>query len=200
MPHKDDVAQLKQVMRKEMVAKLKPLSQDYIQIQSNSACQNVIDHPTFIASERVAIYLHMGNELQTTAIVEALLDPKSGKECFIPVTKPNEMKMVRLKDKEDFLNLKRNRWNILEPSEEREDALATGGLDLIICPGLAFDLEGRRLGRGKGYYDKYLAKARKSGCLPQSIGLALNEQIVKRVPADGFDFVLGAIVSPNHGC
>jgi 5-formyltetrahydrofolate cyclo-ligase len=46
-----------------------------------------------------------------------------------------------------------------EDAEARENALSDGrGLDLIIVPGLAFTLEGDRLGRGKGYYDTYLER------------------------------------------
>ena len=54
------------------------------------------------------------------------------------------------------------KWNIKQPSDDdiREEALENGGLDLMLVPGMAFTEDGKRLGRGKGYYDTYLAKAK----------------------------------------
>lgn len=57
-------------------------------------------------------------------------------------------------------------------------------IDLVLVPGVAFDRAGRRLGRGKGFYDRFLARLA-PGCT--TIGVCMTEQLVPAVPADGHD-------------
>ncbi len=79
------------------------------------------------------------------------------------------------------------------------------GLDLILAPGVAFDSTGGRLGHGKGYYDRYFARAdewasRKGRQGPVTVALALREQLLpsaERVPADERDRVLDGIIAPD---
>jgi 5-formyltetrahydrofolate cyclo-ligase len=66
-------------------------------------------------------------------------------------------------------------------------------LDLILVPGVGFDLSGRRLGRGKGYYDRLLTGVRGAKC-----GLAFEKQIVMAIPAEPHDITLDYIVTPNR--
>jgi 5-formyltetrahydrofolate cyclo-ligase len=73
-------------------------------------------------------------------------------------------------------------YGILEPVQKKPVALED--LDLVIVPGLAFDKTGRRLGRGKGYYDCFLA-AVPHGC--RSIGLAYDFQILRSIPTADHD-------------
>ena len=71
----------------------------------------------------------------------------------------------------------------------------TGGLDIILTPGLAFTRDGKRLGRGKGYYDNYLKKYEQ--CLkrkPYTIALAYYEQICETVPVTEYDVPVDAVL------
>ena len=65
--------------------------------------------------------------------------------------------------------------------------------DLILVPGVAFDLRGHRLGRGKGYYDRLLANATAVKC-----GIAFDEQIVEEVPVEEHDARMNFIVTPSR--
>ncbi|XP_015750247.1 PREDICTED: 5-formyltetrahydrofolate cyclo-ligase-like isoform X3 [Acropora digitifera] len=73
------------------------------------------------------------------------------KDCFVPRYIGSNMDMVKLDSMEDFFSLPLTSWNIRQPAEddEREEALLSGGLDLIVVPGLGFTKHGLRLGRGK---------------------------------------------------
>jgi 5-formyltetrahydrofolate cyclo-ligase len=66
-------------------------------------------------------------------------------------------------------------------------------LDLILVPGLAFDLNGRRLGKGKGYYDRLLAGVSGIKC-----GVAFDEQVVSEVPAGPHDVRVNCILTPTR--
>ena len=66
-------------------------------------------------------------------------------------------------------------------------------LDFILVPGVGFDLAGRRLGRGKGFYDRLLAEVRGHKC-----GVAFDAQIVARVPEEPHDIRVDSIVTPTR--
>jgi 5-formyltetrahydrofolate cyclo-ligase len=66
-------------------------------------------------------------------------------------------------------------------------------LDFVLVPGVAFDLHGRRLGRGKGFYDQLLPAVRGQTC-----GVAFDEQIVCEVPVEPRDVHLNCILTPTR--
>ena len=66
-------------------------------------------------------------------------------------------------------------------------------IDVVVVPGMAFDKEGHRLGRGKGYYDRFLAKIRNT----YKIGLCFPWQLVDNVPTDEHDILMDEIMTMN---
>ncbi|XP_022697178.1 5-formyltetrahydrofolate cyclo-ligase-like isoform X1 [Varroa jacobsoni] len=93
-----------------------------------------------------------------------------------------EMDMVQVSSEKEFDALPRTKWNIQQPSMDAvcAEAIDAGGLDLVICPGVAFTIEGHRCGYGMGYYDRYLTKLRNSCPNKKAVlvGLAFKVQIV----------------------
>ncbi|XP_072004898.1 5-formyltetrahydrofolate cyclo-ligase isoform X2 [Engystomops pustulosus] len=139
----------------------------------------------------------MSDEVQTGDIIRDIFH--QGKLCFIPRYQPRSthMDMVRLGSLEEINQLPVTTWNIRQPGEEdcREEALATGGLDLVLVPGLGFDKEGHRLGRGKGYYDTFLERySRHLSEKPYTIALAYQEQICDSIPVTENDFEIDEII------
>jgi len=82
-------------------------------------------------------------------------------------------------------------FGVLEPSDSAVP-MEPSAIDVILVPGLAFDRSGGRLGRGKGYYDKYLAGA--SGL---KVGVCFDEQIVGTIPHEAHDRAMDAVVTPS---
>ena len=73
-----------------------------------------------------------------------------------------------------------------------------GGLDLIIVPGLAFTADGKRMGRGKGYYDTYLKRCLSSQNKPPvTVALAFSPQIVESVPTNEHDVNVDLVLYPS---
>lgn len=83
-------------------------------------------------------------------------------------------------------------FGLYEPTLE-QSAVAPEELDLLIIPALAFDREGFRLGRGKGYYDRYLARTR-AGRLGVSFGLLRPDHL----PTDPWDLPMDHVYYPLH--
>lgn len=88
------------------------------------------------------------------------------------------------------------RFGVREPGADCP-LISLNQLDLILVPGVAFDLTGHRLGRGKGFYDRLLAGVRGHKC-----GVAFAAQIVAEVPAESHDVRLNSILTPTrwHPC
>jgi len=106
---------------------------------------------------------------------------------FSPVTK--SYLAARIQDLER--DLRRGQLGIREPTEACAE-FPLSRLDLVLVPGVAFDLHGRRLGRGKGFYDRLLADMRGVKC-----GVAFDEQIVGNVPVGPLDIQLDCILTPT---
>ena len=107
------------------------------------------------------------------------------------------MEMVLLKDLHDYQSLPVTKWNIKQPLDEeiREEALDNGGVEVMLIPGMAFTGSGKRLGRGKGYYDTYLLRAKHvMNHSPKTIALAFNQQVIDEIPVDEHDFLIDRIM------
>jgi 5-formyltetrahydrofolate cyclo-ligase len=89
-------------------------------------------------------------------------------------------------------DLRRGQLGIREPTETCAE-FPLNRLDLVLVPGVAFDLQGRRLGRGKGFYDRLLA-----GVCGAKCGVAFDEQIVNAVPVGLLDIHLDFILTPTR--
>lgn len=175
----------------------------------------------FRLAHRVCIYLSMATEVDTVPILRTLF--RHNKHVYIPCYVGDSMEMVRLLDMADYERLPLTKWQIRQPDAEdagrRETASSTGGLDLIVVPGVAFSGAGRRagvarLGHGMGYYDRYLhrlfgecperaAAAEHIGRIDAKlaagqtvlVGLAFGEQMVGAVPMDEHDVLLDEVLT-----
>jgi len=145
----------------------------------------------------VFVYIAMSVEVDTTPIVTRAY--REGRQVAIPRIEGEEITFYRYEGR--TRGLVPNQFGILEPDpqwlpvEPRE--LAEGPL-LILAPGLAFDRSLRRIGRGKGYYDRFLARARSGPQECLVVGLTLAEQVVEEVPAGPLDQPLDGLVTDRE--
>ncbi|XP_044202882.1 5,10-methenyltetrahydrofolate synthetase (5-formyltetrahydrofolate cyclo-ligase) isoform X2 [Thunnus albacares] len=140
----------------------------------------------------------MDDEVRTEEIIKDVF--KGGKSCFIPryESSSTHMDMLKLNSLQDMETLPLTSWNIQQPADDdnnREEALAAGGLDLILMPGLGFDMSGKRLGRGKGFYDTYLERCiRHPKGKPYTIALAFKEQLCQEIPVNDNDVLIDEVL------
>ncbi|XP_025203962.1 5-formyltetrahydrofolate cyclo-ligase [Melanaphis sacchari] len=185
-------------LRSDLKKKLSLMTAREITEQSKIITNKLLSHSVYKKSNRVSIYLSMDSEVQTYSIVKDIFI--SGKICFIPKYNKSEMFMVKIKSIDELNSLPKTKWNISQPADDdlREDALTTGGLDLIIVPGLGFTTDGKRLGRGKGYYDRCITEYKKKYPLNnlKIIGLAFSEQICNDIPINQQDILIDFLICP----
>ena len=128
-----------------------------------------IQHEGF---DSVMLYLSMRSEVETTDLLEGLLN--LGKQICAPVINTEQVKLTPRRIQNPNTELVRHHYGMLEPNDACP-IFPTEHLQLIVVPGIAFDRKGYRLGYGKGFYDRFLTKC--PHAIP--IGLAYQIQIVE---------------------
>jgi 5-formyltetrahydrofolate cyclo-ligase len=138
------------------------------------------------------IYLSYGSEVITDFIVKSAIE--EGKNVIVPAIKnPGDLRMqavriIRLEDANQLV------YGIRQPEVNSDDVVSKDSIDLVLIPGLAFDLSGYRLGYGKGYYDRWL----KDISLSKTVGLAYDFQITDKLPIGKRDLPIGTIVTEQR--
>ena len=120
----------------------------------------------------VMLYLNMRSEVETTGLLEGLLN--SGKQVSAPVVDTEQLELVPRQIRNLKTELVRHPYGMLEPNAICP-IFPTEHLQLIVVPGIAFDRNGYRLGYGKGFYDRFLTKCSHA----VTIGLAYEIQLVE---------------------
>lgn len=149
----------------------------------------------FKKAKRVFCYLSVKAEVDTLAIVRDLL--KKGVEVLVPYCKTEtfELGVGRLTDIRT--DLKPGAYGVPEPkAEQRDPALESEIADLYLVPGLAFDNDLTRLGRGKGYFDRFLKDIKGKAPI---WGLSFDEQIYPySIPKYDHDISPDLVITPNE--
>jgi 5-formyltetrahydrofolate cyclo-ligase len=115
-----------------------------------------------------------------------------GKTVALPRFVPARRSYIACQVQDLERDLEPGHFGIREPGA-RCPPILLNGLDLLLVPGVAFDLHGRRLGRGKGFYDQLLAGVRGLKC-----GVAFEQQLVDAVPAGRNDVCMNCILTPTR--
>ena len=148
--------------------------------------------------DTVMLYLNMKSEVETTGLLEGLLN--SGKQVCAPVVDTERLELIPRRIQHLKTELVRHPYGMLEPSPACP-IVPTEHLQLIVVPGIAFDHNGHRLGYGKGFYDRFLTKCPYAA----AIGLAYQIQIVENTFPEVWDIPVhyiftekGIITVPNR--
>lgn len=142
------------------------------------------------ASVNIMIYNSFSSEVKTNLLRNRLLS--DNKNILIPKCMPGTNVMYAIcYNKNDSLLI--NEYGITEPEST---SVYSGKIDLIIVPGIAFDIDGNRIGFGKGYYDRFINSL---DYKPYLIGIAYEEQIVKEgIDTDANDVCMDMVVTDKH--
>ena len=138
--------------------------------------------PEFREAGVVLAYSSLPDEVGTEELLKRWGERKV---IALPVVKGERLELRRY----DGVHLKAGFRGILEPSEEAETILPAD-VDFAVIPGMAFDPDGRRMGRGGGFYDRLLPLL---DC--PKVGVCFKCQRVERVPVEEFDFIVDSVLS-----
>ncbi|MDR1420654.1 MAG: 5-formyltetrahydrofolate cyclo-ligase [Treponema sp.] len=200
----------KDSLRRRVKSRLAAVSAGEFRTGGQRALETLLASPLWASIDTLLLFLSIKDEIDTRPFLEAAFSV--GKDLFVPRVEGNELAFYRPPSPAG--PWRRGPFGIREPdpaafpqaavfSRANLPALpalptASGPPVLVLVPGLAFDREGRRLGRGGGYYDRFLSKpggaaGGKRGMY--ALGLCMECQLVERVPAERGDQNMNGVLT-----
>ncbi len=188
-----DLAQHKEILRNEMRRQLGAMSKQARTAESHRVCDAVLASDVYKSATSVMGYLPLADEVDITPILEDCLS--TGKLLSVPAIDWDSrlLSPVQIHDLQKEVRIGKHR--VPEPTGTVQ--ITPASLDLLLIPALAFDTDCSRLGRGAGFYDRFL-KPMSHQKRPFLLGIAFEMQIVEQIPTDPHDQPVHAVATPTR--
>lgn len=191
-------------LRERIKQALKDQNQDkhYCNFQSQKALIKLYNFDLFKKASCVLAFFSYGNEIKTGQLLDVIFNEK--KKLCIPRTENNEMDFYFLnQEKMISEQTEVGEYNVTVPLStlEKFDVAAIPENTIVLVPGLAFDRKGNRLGKGKGYYDRFLEKLLSSPTKENILGFVgycYDFQIIEKVITEENDIPVNYVVSDQN--
>jgi 5-formyltetrahydrofolate cyclo-ligase len=173
----------KKVLREKLLAQLRALTDSEIKRRSNDVCERLSHTSLYKQAKTIMAYYPLKGEV---AILELIRKAKTNKRWCFPVmdSKAKNLRVFRVchaahRLQDSFVN---GPFGVMEPDTSKNQELDFRQIDMVIVPALAFDRAKNRLGRGGGFYDRFLPMLAPPTV---TVGLAFDFQIIDCLPVDG---------------
>jgi len=173
---------MKHKIRKVIKEKIKTYSDLEKFRKSDIIKSKLFNGEEFKKSKVVMFYVSLKDEVSTFSMIDEAI--MAGKRVCVPVIFKNEKRLIAGEIQDREKDLEKQHFGIYQPKEGRVQEVPFDDIDLVIVPGMAFDKDNVRLGRGHGYYDRFLCALPKK---TKTIGLAFDFQLVDKLPKDSHD-------------
>lgn len=173
----------KAVIRRQLREVLASMSEADRHQKSQAACSLLSSTSEFEAARVVMLYLSTPNEVDTAPL--ALKCWQSGKTVVVPKVSWDQRRMLPVEIATLQAGMTTTGAGVREPIAGKP--IPVDLIDLVVVPGIAFTAGGHRIGRGMGFYDRFLAQ---SDFMGVSCGLAFEEQVVDQFPVLDHDIPL----------
>ena len=178
---------IKAVLRKEMKERLKGLPEGRKRELDEALCRQLLSLPEFSAPRTVYAYASLSWEPDTWEILRALLS--RGFRLALPKVEGREMRFYFVPDLKELSQSSMKIWEPKADAVPADDSEA-----LVLVPGMAFSRDGARLGKGGGFYDRFLAAEPDH----KTIALAYGFQLMEQIPTGVYDRPVDQIVTENE--
>lgn len=181
----------KAAVRRQLRDVLAAMSDEQRHAQSLAACSLLAASPEFRAARVVMLYLSTPTETDTAPL--ALKCWQQNKTVVVPKVSWDQRRMLPVEITSLQAGMTITGPNIREPISGKP--IPVDLIDLVVVPGMGFTRKGYRIGRGMGFYDRFLAQTEFIGL---SCGLAFEEQVIDNIPVLDHDMPLSMLVT-NRG-
>lgn len=179
-------------LRKEITGRIGQIEEKEAIEKSKEIKKRLFMLEEYKNAERIVFYCSLKSEVDTG---EMLAEASSrGKIIMLPRISGDRKSLEICTVNSLSEDLEVGNWGIMEPCRKAVPLTDPVCVDLVIVPGLVFDKRGYRLGRGKGFYDRYL----ESLCGVKKIGLAFDLQVVDNIPLESHDVKLDYIITESR--
>ena len=180
---------MKDEVRKILINQRNNLTKKEILEKSKIIKKRLFQLKEFKLADTILFYVSYGNEVYTHEMIKECIFEKN---IIVPVTDKLKRRLI-ISKLDNWDDLAVGSYNILEPKKEKIKQISIEDVDLIIVPGVGFDIKGNRLGHGYGYYDNLLNNSKSL-----KIALAFMFQIVENIPTEKHDMPLDKIVTEKR--
>ena len=189
----------KETLREKMKRRLKETPREEFKRQGTASATLLRSSPVWSCHTTIFLFLSTRSEIDTQSMLETAL--KDGKRVFVPKVYGQGLVFYNVTSAEG--PWEKGAFGIREPAGggESPSALPAALEDfpaLIVVPGLAFDKNGNRLGKGGGYYDRFLGELDTEGRHYAALGLCMDFQIAGSVPAGEKDKKMDWVLTQNE--
>lgn len=174
----------KRTLRKQIRETKRQFSDKELEELSLPIISRLLSHPVIVGSKTILMYYSLHDEVNTHHAVNQLI--ASGKTVLLPRVVDGENMEIRVHRNPD--DLVPGHYGIMGPTGETYTRYED--IDVAVVPGMAFDQYGHRLGRGKGYYDRFLPKASHA----YKIGVCFDFQKQETIPTDANDITMDCVL------
>lgn len=182
--------QQKKLIREQFRRQLRQKSPAERRADSMALCQKLVHSAIWEETRTVLFFASLPDEPDIGPVFEFIL--RQGLTVALPRMNTRESAYEACLVSDPARDLVDGHFGIREPGAHCEP-FPLNMLDLVLVPGVAFDLRGRRLGRGAGYYDRLLSNVRGTAC-----GIAFDEQISGELPVEPHDILVDCILTPTR--
>ena len=156
--------------------------------EASAIISRLAAHPQVVNAHTLLLYSALPDEIPTQSFIDGLI--REGKNVLLPrVVGATTMELRQYTGAND---LQEGAFGIMEPTGELFTNYAQ--IDVAIVPGMAFDREGHRLGRGKGYYDRFLPLLRNA----YKIGICYSSRLLDHVPTGEYDICMDEVITTQN--
>ena len=184
------IKERKKLIRQRLTQAVRAFNAEERAQASSRAVELLLAQHHWQNAKTILLYIPLGDELDLLACFAEARN--TGKLIALPRYLPDQAVYCAAMYEGDPQTLSRGQFGVPEPPVNAP-VVPLNRLDLALVPGVAFDLMGRRLGRGRGFYDRLLAEVTGVKC-----GVALNEQIVPELPEEPHDMAMNFILTPTE--
>lgn len=153
--------------------------------KSTKICQNLLRVINWDSIQIVGCYLAIANEVDCSMFIDRCLQ-KNIVVCVPALISNNRYVMTKFISWQDV----KTKTGTFQPTVI--EIVPSETIDLIICPGIAFTLQGDRIGYGMGIYDRLLTSTR-ADCV--KIGVCYREQIIDKITAENWDILMNRVIT-----
>ncbi|HTN53304.1 MAG TPA: 5-formyltetrahydrofolate cyclo-ligase [Anaeromyxobacter sp.] len=188
MARVDPVGDAKRALRTQLIAVRARLAQDERIRWSRAIAARLVELPQVRSARTVALYAPLGTEVDALDLVPRLLE--RGARVLFPRAMPDRLLAFAPCTPAELV---RGPLGAREPPSSAP-GVALAEIECVVMPGVAFSLDGLRLGRGGGYYDSTLK------AMPRAarVGVAFEAQVVAALPREPHDVTLDALVTEER--